>query len=66
MVGERIRSLRIEKNLSQQSLAQKIQSNQKQISKWERNRIEPNIDALIRLANYFDVTIDYLVGRVDY
>ncbi len=66
MVGERIKSLRTEKNLSQESLAKKIQSNQKQISKWELNKIEPNIDALSRLADYFEVSVDYLIGRADY
>ncbi len=66
MVGERIKSLRTEKNLSQESLAKKIQSNQKQISKWERNKIEPSIDALSRLADYFAVSVDYLIGRADY
>lgn len=65
MVGERIKSLRTEKNLSQESLAQGIKSNQKQISKWERGQIEPNIDALTRLADYFEVSVDYLIGRTE-
>lgn len=66
IVGERIKSLRTEATLSQMALAEKISSNQKQISKWERGQIEPSIDALVRLANYFDVSVDYLIGRADY
>lgn len=66
LVGERIKSLRIEASLSQMALAEKIESNQKQISKWERGQIEPNIDALTRLANYFDVSVDYIIGRTDF
>ena len=65
MIGERIKLLRTENNLSQDNLAKKIKSNQKQISKWERNQIEPNIDALTRLADYFEVSVDYLIGRTD-
>lgn len=65
-VGERIKYLRKEGLLSQVALAEKIHSNQKQISKWEKGQIEPNIDMLKRLADYFDVTVDYLVGRTDF
>lgn len=66
MIGERIRLLRTENNLSQETLATKIESNQKQISKWERGQIEPNIDMLTRLADYFETSVDYLIGRKDF
>ena len=62
MIGEVIRSLRIEKGLTQSELAVKINSTQKQISKWEIGFLEPNIDAIKRLALFFDVTSDYLLG----
>ena len=66
VVGERIKILRQGEMLSQVSLAQKISSNQKQISKWERGQIEPNLDMLKKLADYFDVSVDYLIGRTDF
>jgi transcriptional regulator with XRE-family HTH domain len=66
MVGDRIKLLRSEKNISQEALAKNITSNQKQISKWERGQIEPNIDMLKKLADYFGVSVDYLLERVDY
>lgn len=66
IIGERIRLLRTENNLSQESFAKKIGSNQKQVSKWERGQIEPNIDMLTKLADYFETTVDYLIGRKDY
>ncbi len=66
MVGDRIKLLRNEKNISQEVLAQNITSNQKQISKWERGQIEPNIDMLKKLADYFGVSVDYLLERVDF
>lgn len=66
MVGDRIKLLRTEKNISQEALAKHITSNQKQISKWERGQIEPNIDMLKKLADYFGVSVDYLIERVDF
>ena len=66
MVGDIIKLLRSEKNISQEALAKNITSNQKQISKWERGQIEPNIDMLKKLADYFGVSVDYLLERVDY
>ena len=38
---------------------------QQSINKYENHNIEPDIDTLIRLADYFNVSIDYLVGRTD-
>lgn len=63
MINEKIRELRIDHNLSQLDLANKIESNQRQISKWENGVIEPNIESLVKLADYFEVTTDYLLGR---
>ena len=62
MYGIRIKELRESYNLTQKELAQKIKSTQKQISKWETEFIEPNIYWLTVLANFFNVSIDYIVG----
>ena len=53
MIGEIIRSLRIEKGLTQSELAAKISSTQKQISKWEIGFLEPNIESIKKLAIFF-------------
>lgn len=66
LLGERIKALRLDESLSQEALAKKISSNQKQISKWECGIIEPNLDMIAKLADYFDVTVDYLLGRSDF
>lgn len=63
MITAIIKRLRSEKNISQQELAQRIDSNQRQVSKWENGVIEPNIESLIKLADYFEVSTDYLLGR---
>lgn len=52
-----------EHGLSQVALAEKIDVKQNTVSAWVLGRKEPCIENLWRLANYFDVSIDYLVGR---
>lgn len=63
MYGERIRELRNEKQKKQTEMAEEIGSTQKQISKWEREKIEPNIYFLWKLADYFNTSVDYIIGR---
>lgn len=61
----RLKELREERNLSQLHLAQLTKIKQANISRWESGLNIPNINDLWLLANFFDVTIDYLVGRED-
>lgn len=66
MFGERICSLRKEKNLSRQQLADYLNVSVRLIGYWENNKRECGFDMLIKLADYFCVTVDYLLGRTDY
>lgn len=61
--NERLKELRKELGLTQTALAKEIGATQRQISFWESGQIEPGIFWLIKLADFFDITIDYLVGR---
>lgn len=61
--AERIKELRQEKNLSQSVLAQKIGVSQKAIDYWERGTNEPKATYIVRLADFFDVSTDYLLRR---
>lgn len=61
----RIRELRKEKGLTQLQFCQKLNITQSTLSGWECERWQPDNETLIKLANYFDVSIDYLLGRVD-
>lgn len=63
MLGSRIRELRKEKKMSQRELAEKLNVSQQTIGAWETERIVPGADTLGTIANYFDVTSDYLLGR---
>jgi len=58
---ERIRQLRKEKKWSQDELAQKIDSDARQISRYERGKITPSAETIVKLAKVFDVTSDYLL-----
>jgi len=55
--------LRKQNNLSQWDLAEKIGISQQTISKYERGLLEPDFETLNFLADYFNVSIDYLLGR---
>ncbi len=65
MLAERIRELRLENGLSQKELGEKINSTSKNIWAYENKISTPPVDVLVRLADYFDVTTDYLLGRED-
>ncbi len=65
IVSERIRELMKEENLTQVELASKIGLKQNTISAWLLNKKEPSIRSLWLVADYFNVDIDYLVGRKD-
>lgn len=62
-IGENIKNLRIENNLSQQKLANQIGVSQKAIDYWERGINEPKASYILLLADYFDVSCDFLLGK---
>ncbi len=64
--GENLKSLRLEKNLSRKQLALTLSVSERLVSYWENGDRECNFDMLIQIADYFDVTLDYLLGRTDY
>ena len=60
-----LKSLRQEYGISQQYLADRVFVTQTSINKYENHDTEPEIEILKRMADYFDTTIDYLVGHSD-
>ena len=58
-----LKFLRAAKGLSQKELAELLDTTLKTISHWETGYSEPSIGQLIALADFFDVTLDDLVGR---
>ena len=60
-----LKSLRQEYGISQQRLADAIHVSQPSINKYENHNIEPEIEILKRMADYFNTSIDYIVGHTD-
>ncbi len=60
--AEKLKELRIEKGVGQVELAKAVNVSKGIISLWENGLREPKLSNLIALAQYFEVSIDYLVG----
>lgn len=65
MVGEKIKKLRIEKDLLQKVLAQQLNLSQQTISLYEAGKREPDYETLEKIADFFNVSTDYLLGRTN-
>jgi len=63
--GERLRYLRKERGLSQTEAALRVQSDQSQYAKYENNRATPSLEMAARIAQEFEVSLDWLVGLSD-
>ncbi|MFX3651080.1 MAG: helix-turn-helix domain-containing protein [Paenibacillus sp.] len=61
--GNRIAELREQRGLTQEELASSIHITRAALSHYEKNRRKPDFEVLTRLADIFDVSIDYLIGR---
>ena len=64
-LGERIKLLREIKGISQTKLAKDLYIGRSTISEYESGIKQPPISALVKIADYFDVSLDYLAGRTD-
>ena len=62
---QNLRLLRREMGISQQSLADAIGMSQQSINQYENHRIEPDIQTLSQIADFFNTSIDYIVGHTD-
>ena len=61
-IGDRIRKLRNYAGISQKKLADKLKISEKTLRRYEQDINIPDVYAVVALASYFDVTVDYLVG----
>ena len=65
LLGERIKYLRLEKNIGQNTLAEEICVSNASISYWETGKQIPSAEAVFKLAVYFGVSADYILGLED-
>lgn len=61
-IGEKIKNLREDKNLTQGNLGKALNMTQRKISYLENNKYEPSIDDIIAICTYFKISADYLLG----
>lgn len=61
--AENLKTLRKQEKLSQTALADKLHTTQRKVSHWESGKIEPDLSSLWTIADFFDVTVDFLIGR---
>jgi len=60
-----LKALREESGVSQKQLADVVMVSQQSINKYENHNIEPDIDTMAKIADFFNTSIDYLVGHSD-
>lgn len=65
IIGERLKTLRREYGITQTTLCKAANIEQSTLAGYETGKNTPKLDILLSLANYFNVTLDYLVGRID-
>ena len=66
IIKNNIKELKIKKDIYQLKLAMDLGLTQETISSYERNIISPSVDSLIKLADYFNTNIDYILCRTKY
>ena len=64
-LNERLKELREREKYSQAEIAKELGVPRYSISNWEQGRAEPDIEMLKRIADFFEVSMDYLSGRTD-
>ena len=64
-IGERLKALRKSSKSTQKTIAVAVGISEVSYQRFEYGTVRPSLDTLIALADYFDVSLDYLVGRSD-
>lgn len=62
-IGKKIKELRLSKKLTQKDLAKILNVTPQAISKWERNESNPDIQMLVTLSKYFNISVDDILGN---
>ena len=65
-LGSNIHALRVERRLPQKSVAKYLNVSVSTVSNYEVNRHTPDVDTLSKLADLYDVSVDYIIGRTTF
>lgn len=63
MLSKRIKSLRLERGMNQVQLANVLGVTKQCVSNWENDNIQPSVEMLVKLARFFSVSTDFLLGE---
>ncbi len=63
MITENLKAMRKEKGVTQDNICELLKVSRNCYASWEQGRTEPNIEMLIKLADIFECSVDYLLGR---
>ncbi len=64
--GERLRALRESSHLSQAKFAERFGIGQSSVVRYEKGEAAPTLELLVKIADHYDVSLDYLLGRTDH
>jgi len=64
-IGKQLKLIRTDRGLTQKEIANAVNITEASYQRYEYGTVSPGLDKLIALANFFDVSLDYLVGRSD-
>ena len=65
MFGERFKSLRLSRGINQVEMAKIFGVTKQSVSNWENENIMPSVDMLVKIADFFNVSTDFLLGLTD-
>lgn len=65
MFADKLKELRNKEGISQSALGKALNMSQQGIAKWETGSTSPNPEMLRKIADYFNVSVDYLLGNTD-
>lgn len=65
MLGKRLKQLRKEQGLTQEDLALYLNVSKQSVWGYENNSVQPSLDVIVKIADRFNVSLDYLLGRTD-
>lgn len=64
-LNENIKKLRVARGLNQVEFAKNLGVSKQCVSNWENDNVMPSIEMLVKIADFFNVTTDYVLGRND-
>lgn len=65
LFGERLRELRIDRDIKQDEIAQHLGITRQAYGKYESDERQPSYNTLIKIADYYNISLDYLLGRTN-